>query len=282
MLSVRSAGPTIHHEAIDWATRASSNGGVISTTTIRAVSDFCRSINANGLRSSMYRLNLFCGGNLSAALVPLYRSTSFGGTVIGNSTDTNVNFVSGDHAETGSSAGLTGNGTNKYLNTGFPANTIAAGSMHLGAGIAAADTSTATFRTLIGAYSGVANSVGLTSRTNNATEYAACLTRFGTVSDTFGDNIGTTGGFLAVGNIVASWPTMYRNGVASGATATTSQNYPAAHSLFVFAVNVYGSSASNYSAARLNWYSFGASMTSGQVSSFNAALTAFSSALSRS
>ena len=117
MLSVMAAGPTIHHEALDWATRASANGGTISTTTIRAVSEFCRDIEKAQIRSAMYRVNLFCGGNLSGCLVPLYRGPTFGGTNFGGATDTAVNFVSGDFIETGTGGGLKGNGVNKYLRT---------------------------------------------------------------------------------------------------------------------------------------------------------------------
>ena len=52
---------TLHHEAIDWATRASANGGLISTTTIRAVSEFCRAIDSAGIRDRFLRLNLSAG-----------------------------------------------------------------------------------------------------------------------------------------------------------------------------------------------------------------------------
>jgi hypothetical protein len=50
---------TTHHEAIDWARRASANGGTISTTVMRAVSDFCAAADRDAFRSAMYRVNLF-------------------------------------------------------------------------------------------------------------------------------------------------------------------------------------------------------------------------------
>lgn len=108
-----------HPDAASWRTRVVANGGSVSSSTFRAVDVFCRSIESAGLRDRFYRLNLFAGSNLSAALVPLYRGTSLGGTQFGNVTDTNYNFVSGDYVETGSTGGLLGNGSNKSLQTGL-------------------------------------------------------------------------------------------------------------------------------------------------------------------
>jgi hypothetical protein len=270
----------LHHEAIDWATRVSSNGGTISTTVLRAVSDFCAAADRGAFRASIYRLNPFAGGNLSGALVPLYRGPTFGGTAFGNATDTNVNFVSADYSETDATAGLKGNGTNKYLNTGYPANTLAASSTHMGLGIVTANTLTGS-RTGIGAYNGGALSLSIEMRRSGANENACVWTRFSTASDTFGQNVGTSGSALAVGNIVASWPTMYRNGTASGTTATTSQNYSAAHPLFVFAISSSGVTPLNYTDARFSWYSIGATMTATQVAAFSAAVAAFNTALGR-
>lgn len=271
---------TLHHEAIDWARRASTNGGTISTTVLRAVSEFCAAADSREFRSAMYRLNLFCGGNLSGALVPLYRGPTFGGTTYGNTTDTNVNFVSGDYVETGATGGLKGNGTSKYLNTGYPANTLSASSTHLGLGIVTANTLTS-FRTGIGAYNGANNALEIGMRSLTTTIRGCYWTRFATASDTFGDNIGSSGAAMAAGDIVATWPTMYRNGAASGTTATTSQNYPSAHSLYVFASNNSGTSVINYTDARFGWYSVGATMTLSQVSSFSTAIANFKTALGR-
>ena len=110
-------------DAASWASRVATNGGTVSTTTLRAVNTFCNAINAAGIRDRFYRLNLFCGNSdatLAAVRTPLYRGPSLAGAQFGNATDTNVNFVQGDYAETGASGGLQGNATlTKYLNTGF-------------------------------------------------------------------------------------------------------------------------------------------------------------------
>jgi hypothetical protein len=112
-------------DAQDWVNRVYANGGTVSSATAGAVNQFCVDIeNAPGgsIRDRFYRLNLFCGGNLNAALVPLYRGPSLGGTQYGGTTDTNNGPFVGvgtDYAETGASGGLTGNGSSKYLATGL-------------------------------------------------------------------------------------------------------------------------------------------------------------------
>ncbi len=63
-----------HSEAAAWRSAVIANGGSVSTSTVRAVSNFCAAIDAAGIRDRFVRLNLFCGDNLNAALVPLYRN----------------------------------------------------------------------------------------------------------------------------------------------------------------------------------------------------------------
>ena len=154
---IRAAANQQHPEAVDWATRVIANGGTVTTPIMRAVSNFCYAIDRGGLRSSMYRVNLFCGGNLSGCLVPLYRSTSFLGTNLGNATDTNFNFVSADFSETGATGGLKGNGSNKYLVTGlnssgggFANAIISINSIHMGASGSQMETGSSGANTLMG------------------------------------------------------------------------------------------------------------------------------------
>jgi hypothetical protein len=123
-------------DAQDWVNRVYANGGTVSSSTAAAVNTLCDSLDAASLRDRFYRLNLFCGTGLNAALVPLYRGPSLGGTQYGNTTDTNNAFVGvgTDYAETGAGGGLLGNGTSKYLNTGLTVSNIGtASSGHMSA-----------------------------------------------------------------------------------------------------------------------------------------------------
>jgi len=270
-----------HPEAADWANRVRTNGGTVSGSTLVAVSRFCRAIDAAGIRDRFYRLNLFCGTGLNAALVPLYRGPTRTGAQFGNTTDSNNGpFVSGDYMETGAGAGLTGNGTSKSLDTGYLANTLAASNSHFGVGLLATDSMATADRTLMGAWNGSNNVFELRGRDRGGlVPLAATMTRFATAGDRFGDDI--TASSLAVGNIVAAWPTMYRNGVSSGTDATSSQDFPAATKVYVFNLNNNNAGVTNYTNARLGWYSIGATMTSAQALSYHNALAAFNTALSR-
>jgi hypothetical protein len=268
---------TTHPEATAWRTAVLANGGTVSSTTLSAVSTFCRSIDATaGLRACFYRLNLFCGTGLSACLVPLYRGPASGGTQYGNTTETNNNFVSGDYNETGSSSGLTGNGTSKWLNTGVPANFLSASNIHMGVGLLAVGATTGA-RDIIGAWNNGSNTlmIRLTPQFSG-TSRAGVFTRFGTSTDQCGP--ATT---VATGNIVATYPTYYNNGVATGTDATTSQDYPSAHSLAVFALLGSNTTTYDYCSSRLGWYSIGSTMSSAQVVAFHNALTTFAGLLSR-
>lgn len=271
---------TLHPDAAAWAARVVSNGGSVTGTTLSAVSKFCASIASAGLRDRFYRLNLFCGTGLNACLVPLYRGPSLGGTQYGGATDTNVGglFVAGDYAETtGLNPGASN--TSKYLETGYPANTLAANNTHLGAGLLTAESRTGD-RNIMGALAG-SNALAISARTAGVSNRAACMTRYGTVTDTFGPDVGTGGANLGSGNIVAAWPTMYRNGVAIGTDATTSANFPNTTTILVFTLNNSGVQQLGHINARMGWYSIGQTMTAAQAISFNNAINAFYSQIGR-
>ena len=267
-------------EAQDWINRVYANGGTVSTSTASAVSTFCDAIDAAGIRDRFYRLNLFCGDNLNAALVPLYRGPTFGGTTYGNATDTNNGpFVSGDYSL---ASGLWPGASNssKYLNTGYKANTLAASNTHMGLGLLATNTINSSFRTGLGAFSGSSNSLEVILHSAVSGARCASFTRFGTATDTAGDVVFNAS--LTAGSIVAAWPTVYRDGVATGTDATTSQDYPSAHDMFVFANSSGGVTPINYSNPRLGYYSIGATMTSAQALAYSTAMSAFYSAIGRS
>lgn len=256
-----------------------ANGGSVSDVTMAAASTFCTDIDTAGIRDKFYRLNLFCGNQIAAALVPLYLAESRTASARGSGTDANNNFVAADFNSTGSSSGFTSNGTTKYLNTGLAANSLTANNSHFGLGLRAIS-DTSSYRTLIGAWNGLVSGARIAQvSARRADNNRNCIFGdFSTAAHFFGDSVNGTN--LTTGNIIAAWPAMYRNGAASGTSATASADYGSAESIFVFALNNAGAVA-DYTSSRINWYSIGLTMTSTQASAFNTAIAAFNTTLSR-
>jgi len=267
LLRPRSTG--FHPEAQAWRNAVIANGGTVSGSTLTAVSNFCRSIDGAGIRDRFYRLNLFCGTGLSAALVPLYRGQSRTGTQFGNTTDMNTNFVSGDYVETGASGGLQGNGTNKRLNTGLAGSALSPGDRHVSAyeiAIATTDYSMSVVSgTVLATQHGIGpwtNAATYAYRTHNSVGGAAVITK--NTGHLLGSDTSTTASVL------------YRNG--SSAASVSGQSAGGSGNT---TYDILGSSGGEWSEARLGGYSIGLSMTAGQVSSFYTAMQAFQTALAR-
>ena len=266
LLRPRSTG--FHPDAQDWRNRVITNGGTVSGSTLTAVSNFCRSIDAAGLRDRFYRLNLFCGTGLSAALVPLYRGPSRTGTQYGNTTDTNNNFVSGDYVETGTSGGLTRASGSKTLSTGLtPANAPQFATGHAGLSVVNGSYVSAGFALVYGASFSV-----LAAHFVNGTGANSQFFR------TFDDSVDLSGSAVTNG-LYSRWmvsrtsstsAAVYRN-AASYATRTTTAN----QSSSTVQLTIFGG------AFGLHYYSLGDGMTASQVSAFDSALAAFLTALGR-
>jgi hypothetical protein len=274
LLRPRSSG--FHPEAQAWRNAVIANGGTVSGSTLTAVSNFCRSIDAAGLRDRFYRLNLFAGTGLSAALVPLYRGQSRTGTQYGNTTDTNNGpFVSGDYVETGSTGGLTSNGTSKYLNTGVKANDLGQTDRHLSmVGVTTGGSGSKYFLGMDNFGCGGNAFWGILTGSPSPSQFMVRAQTAATQSSSFS----ATGNayILLTGNGGA---TAYEKGVFA---VTGPANAFTAPSLDVYthALNRCGTSV-DYTAARLTAYSIGAAMTTAQAASFYTAMAAFQTALSR-
>lgn len=258
-------GSKIDADALTWRSNVVANGGSVSPATLRAVSNFAKQCKLAGIWSKINRLNLFCGDQLAACLVPLKVGA-------GSATDANTNFVSGDYTQ---ATGLTGNGSTKYLDTGLPQNTLPAASRHLMtyervrsgnafAGSIGAESSGSIQRWGIlnnGAATTVAYSMSSTTTGPTATSVSDVGTFIGTSSS------GTAG-------------VLYINGVSratsSGLTAAT----PSALTIFVFALNQNGSPFIR-SAVNLCAYSIGEHLTSGDVTAYNSILETFQDSLGR-
>lgn len=94
----------------DWAKRVVTNGGALpSQSTINAMQTFYNTLVSQGLKASMLEVCCFVPDNLIACITPLIKTS-------GSDPWTNHGpFVAGDVSVNG----LTGNGSTKYLDTGF-------------------------------------------------------------------------------------------------------------------------------------------------------------------
>ena len=269
-----------HPEAADWANRVRTNGGTVSGSTLLAVSRFCRAIDAAGIRSKFRRLNLFCGtsdASLVAVRTPLYWGESRTGTQYGNALDTNVNFVEGDYAETGASGGLLGNGTSKYLNTGFNVDQLpGAANCHIASYIRGTQ-DIASARTLVGVlFNGVTDRYRL-FLTASGGNYTVNGDLGKANSATVGARLNTNGGLLLVSRTSTTSNTLYDDAVSIATNTTLTAEVTGASPFFVFARN----GPVEYYHGRMAAYSIGAGLSGAEATSYYSAMNTFQTALSR-
>ena len=269
-------------DAQDWVNRVYANGGTVSASTAAAVNQFCVDIEAASIRDRFYRLNLFCGTGLNACLVPLYRGQSLGETQFGGTTDTNVGpFVTGDYVE---SAGLTGTGNNgvgagnsKHLRTGLTPSTVGFSSGHLSAFI-------------FGLNQTAPNQSGIIAIRDNSNSQRWWLDyrQTSVVAEYTGNNFTTfatpssaTNSHIILSRASLSSMRYFQNGSQVGSEFTTlvsgtggTVDWP------VFATLLDGS-PTGYAPFRMGGYSIGLGMTPAQAASYNTAMQAFQTAMSR-
>lgn len=267
---------TAHPEALAWQTRVIANGGTVSASTLAAVSTFCAAIDTAGIRDRFYRLNLICGSNLAASLVPLYRGRSQAGAQVGGNTDTNNNFVSGDYVEANSTTGgLKSDGSTKYLDTGL--NLVSVGAsvtdVHLSAYVCGTE-SAGTSRYVMSSWSGGSGGPGLGWLGGGSQE------RFHYPASNAGNT--TARQSLIGGSVSASAGTYYVNGTAVGSVGAGGSGGFQNQSIYVFASNSFNNNPALFLLSRyVRAYSVGLSMSSSQWSAYNTAMQAFQTSLAR-
>lgn len=239
-------------DAQDFFTRVTANSGTLSDATKTAVNTFVLAAKANGYWTKLTRINLFCGDQLAAALVPL----KVGG---GGATDTNNNFVAGDYSL---ATGLTGNGTTKSLGTGLLANALSANDTHL----AVYNRSS----TAVGG--GVAIGAGSVSFYGPYSDSKIYSDQYDTVNGRALGVVAAPFGLLVGSRTSATAHEIYRNAVSIATNATSGGSLPAT----AFTV------MSSISHA-MGMYSIGAGLTDANVTSYyadiQAAMTAFGRAV---
>lgn len=103
----------LQEEIYLYRSRVQSAGSDITGTLLTKYMNLYDSIRSAGLRSKIVRLNLFKADTFAGIFEPLFNSVD-AVSVIGDISDTNNNFVSGDWT----TDGLKGNGSTKYTQTG--------------------------------------------------------------------------------------------------------------------------------------------------------------------
>jgi len=269
-------------------------GGSANSTTLSAMNAFCNTIDSNGLRSKLYRLNLMCGNNLASCLIPLYTSTHHYNPPLGYSRDVNFNFIESDYVETGSNAGLTSSGADvtqisvgsKYLDLGIKPNEINSvgnipNNMHLAASVSCTPIS--------------ANQTSIFYNTFAYVDiYSFGIQLLGGVAN-LRTMIGSQGinspitpsssGFVPLNFYITSRISTtdarnYQNGSQIGSTNTTP-----ATTVLTAPTNpflMYRQSAGYYGNMRISSYSIGLGLNSTEASTLSSAISTFNSALNRS
>lgn len=264
-----------HPDVANWMQRATNNGGQFSYRTLLALQSLCVAIDAAGIRSLLLRLNVFAGANLQAALTPLYVAAAATNATLGNAIDANNNFVGNDYTEYGADGGLLGNGSNKYLNTGFLIGT---------AGIA----SLGHMSIYHAAYTPAANQMYMGCLNDGFSQYffmgtngsATALINYWGGTLNLGASLSTAAQHSLVTRTASNRGDVYRNGSGvQGNNNSVSASDPV-RPIFVFARNQ-GGSAVSPAAFRLRCYSIGGAMSSGNVFGFYSALSAYCTAMER-
>jgi hypothetical protein len=247
---------------------------------MKAVSKFCSDIDAAGIRSKFRRLNLFCGDSDSALIAvrtPLYRGESRTGTQYGNTIDTNAgnNFQQGDYAE---NSGLTGNGSSKYLDTGFNVDQLpGAANCHISSYIRGTQ-DIASARTLLGVlFNGVTDRYRLFLTASTAGAYSLNGDLGKANPATVASRLNANGGHMLASRTSTTSLTLYDDAVSIATNTTSTAETTGAAPFFVFARN----GPTEYYNGIMAGYSIGAGMSLQDVTSYYNALNTFQTALGR-
>lgn len=237
-----------HDDAIYYLFRGSGSG-TISQYQANLINNFYNTIDDGGVLAKVEQAGILMGwSSLEAALTPLFPNTS---------TPVNTNFVSGDYSSIG---GLTGNGTDKTIATGYNCDGLANDSAHLGI-----------YTTTDGgenAYEAAANQSSLQRLTLQ-------ISPFGTQSffDCFNTSTGRVQlthnditGFM-LGNRISGVGTIYDDGVALGIDASGGGASPN-QELFIFSFNGTG----GFSSRTMQFWTVGDGLTDVEAGVYNDAV----------
>jgi hypothetical protein len=290
------SGIDYHPDVDAWLDRVIANGGNASPSTIAALTNFCTSIDNAGLRNKFYRLNLFCGNNLAAALVPLYTGPNrYDKPQYGSSKDINYNFIESNYNETGSLAGLTSSGADptqanvgtQYLDTNLKISEIVpigqlVNSVHIAGTASVMILSSGTqyiifnTTTFIDIY---ALGFGLIGSNANMRGTTSGSTLNSLITPIAGTGLISPAQHFIASRIGANDHRNYQNGTQSGSTSNQASNINTS-SFPIYLFRQSGGLAI-YSNLRLSNYSIGLGLSSSEALAYYNILQTFQTALNR-
>ena len=280
----RSISSTNHPDVNTWLNTLSLSGGTANSTTISALNTFCNSIDSAGLRRKFYRLNLFCGNNLNACLVPLYVSSWWNDPVYGFSIDQNLGFLTSDYTETGVNGGLLGDGASKHLRTGLRPDRLPTG-FEYNCHLSAYRRTFGNTQALIGSYY-YDNNISANRHSYEISQSTINLNTTG------GPAVPTINSYPVFQIGVRSSPSnaiAYNNSTAGTPYTTTISAFATNIPFVIFGRNLIAGSppiegaytVTFLTSALLAGYSIGASLNSSEVTSFNTIMQTFQTSLNR-
>lgn len=190
---------------VDWMKRVIANGG--HYTSLSVVSADVQNKLILPIGNKLLRWNSYIGGDLAACAVPF--------STTGNALDSQQNFVAGDYTE---ATGLTGNGSSKYVITGFVPSTHAAGDNDWSCGVYVRTKTSGTDAVLgcfVGALANCILQICYSGTTNYGTAWSnAAGADYATGADSAGI------GHYLLSRTATNSLVLYKNGVAQYSTAT--------------------------------------------------------------
>jgi len=239
-----------------------ANSGTISTASKGYVNTFILAAKSHGYFTKLVCFNMLVGDQLAAAQV------QYNGNASTSSVATNHNFVGGDYTEAG---GLVGNGSTKYLDTGYNptalTNTNAGMWSYLVAG------GQYIMGNLQGSFVGAFEVEG-----------SASANIGGHITDTVAYSFSNyTKGMVGVTTDGASSSTVkvYSNGSDVTAGTGLADASFTSNNIYVFALNLQGTGPFGYNSCTQRFYAVSTGLTSTQASNFYSDVLAFETSLSR-
>jgi hypothetical protein len=239
-----------------------ANSGSIGTSAKSAINTFVQGLKSDGLWSLCNEIGIFVGvDQLAGAVVKLKDGT--GGT---QPNLVATNLVSGDYVATGSTAGIKGNGSNKYLNTGLNPYALSYSTTNTHIAAYFTPTTDGSFSILMGADTAANQNSATYLGKNNGNEGGSIASVNQVILS------GGKQGFCMVTTNNSTTQTYYVAGSSAGSGTQSIQSFPNVN-LFLLARSR-GTSPTpanpvDFSSRYIRGYSIGTGMSSTQASNFS-------------